>query len=99
MRAIFPAAAALFIWTGSAQAQAIENACLRSDRETSSRALCGCIQQAANLTLTAKDQKLASAFYGDPQKAQDVRQSNRRSHERFWDRYKDYAEMALTYCK
>lgn len=85
--------------SGAASAQAIEHACLRSDREAKSRQLCGCIQQAANLTLAGPDQKLAASFYKDPQKAQDIRQSNNRSHERFWDRYKDYAETASTFCQ
>ncbi|MEE9429200.1 MAG: hypothetical protein V3V25_13740 [Paracoccaceae bacterium] len=84
--------------SGPVNAQSIEKACLRSDRQTKSRKLCGCIQEAANLTLSTKDQKLAATFYTDPQKAQDLRQSNSRSHERFWDRYKDYAEVARTFC-
>lgn len=82
-----------------ASAQAIERACLSSDREAKSRLLCGCLQQAANLTLATPDQKLAASFYKDPQKAQDIRQSNNRSHERFWNRYKDYAEVATTFCE
>ena len=98
MRAIFLAAAALIIWAGTSHAQSIENACLRSDRAAKSRALCGCIQQAANLTLNAQDQKLAAGFYSDPDKAQEVRQSDRFAHSRFWERYKDYAEMAKTFC-
>lgn len=79
-------------------AQSIERACLRSDRAAKSRALCGCIQQAANLMLSASDQKLAATFYRDPEKAQDVRQSRNRTHARFWDRYKDYAATASKYC-
>ena len=98
MRAVVLVSVILTGVAGMAQAQAIENACLRSDRAAKSRALCGCIQQAANLTLSAKDQKLASTFYSDPQKAQDVRQSGRWAHERFWERYKEYAEIAQTFC-
>ncbi len=71
---------------------------LRSVIEARGRAICGCIQQAANLTLTAKDQRLASSFYGDPQRAQDVRQSGRMVHARFWERYRNYAEMAEIFC-
>jgi len=89
---------ALMVMAGSAHAQAIERACLRSDRAAKSHQLCGCIQQAANLTLSPSDQKLAAEFYNDPQQAQDLRQSSRRSHERFWNRYKEYAETARTFC-
>lgn len=85
--------------SGAAWPQEIERACMRSDRDAKSRQICGCIQQAANLTLAAPDQKLAASFYKDPQKAQDIRQSNKRSHERFWDRYKQYAEIATTFCR
>ena len=84
---------------GAASAQSIERACLRSDRDAKSRALCGCIQQAANLMLSASDQKLAVTFYRDPQSAQDIRQSSRRAHENFWDRYKEYAATASKFCR
>lgn len=98
MRKLMFATLAVIGWASSTPAQSIENACLRSDHAAKSRQLCGCIQQAANLTLTPKDQNLASTFYGDPQKAQDVRQSHRFAHEKFWDRYKQYAETARTFC-
>lgn len=98
MRTIFLVMVMLVALGGMAQAQAIENACLRSDRQAKSRALCSCIQQAANLTLTASDQKLASTFYRNPEKAQELRQSPRRAHEIFWNRYEEYAETARAFC-
>ena len=76
----------------------IERACVRSDRKAANRALCGCIQDVADLTLTGSDQKLAATFFKNPQKAQDVRQSDRRSHEIFWKRYKNFGETARAYC-
>ncbi len=98
MRVMILAAVAVFGLLGAVQAQTIERACMRSDRDAKSRALCGCIQQAADLTLNPSDQKLASSFYKDPQKAQDMRQSPSRTHERFWDRYREYAQVARTFC-
>ena len=98
MRA-FVFAVGILLAAGPVQAQAIEQACLRSDRQAKSRALCDCIQQAANLMLSGQDQKLAATFYRDPQMAQDVRQSHNRAHERFWDRYKEYAATASKYCR
>lgn len=83
----------------AANAQSIENACLRSDREAKSRALCGCIQDAANLVLSQGDQKVAASFFANPHKAQEMRQSSRRAHEGFWDRYKEYATTASEFCK
>ncbi len=76
----------------------IEKACLRSDRPGVTRARCGCVQDAANLTLTGSDQKLAASFFKNPQKAQDIRQSDRRSHETFWKRYKEFGAAAESFC-
>jgi hypothetical protein len=77
----------------------IKAACLASGRKASSRELCGCIQFAANLTLTASDQSRAAAFYSDPQTAQDTRQSDRASDESFWGRYKAYASTSEQICR
>jgi len=82
----------------AAQASQIERACNQSGLDAANRALCGCIQDVANLTLSGSDQKLASTFYADPQKAQDIRQSDRIGHEQFWDRYKEFGETAKAFC-
>lgn len=76
----------------------IERACLSSDR-AKSRALCGCIQDAADMTLSTKDQRRAAGFFQDPHQAQVVRQSDRRSDEVFWDRYKQFGVAAETFCQ
>ena len=83
---------------GSALAGPIESACLRSDRNTASRNLCGCIQNVADVVLTYGDQRRAAAFFSNPQRAQDVRQSDRASDEAFWLRYKAFGENAESYC-
>ena len=82
-----------------AQAGKIENACLKSDREQASRQLCGCIQEVADLTLEKSDQKVAASFFSDPHRAQEIRQSDRRSHEEFWLRYKSFSSAAADYCQ
>ena len=79
-------------------ANQIERACLKSDRG-GSRAICGCIQDAANLTLTSKDQRLAASFFADPDRAQEIRQSKRSSHEVFWKRYKNFGQTAELFCR
>ena len=88
----------LMVSAAGAQAQQIERACLKSSRNGAGRELCGCIQDVADLTLTARDQKLAARFFADPQKAQDIRQSDRRAHEMFWERYKEFGEAAKEFC-
>lgn len=76
----------------------LNQACLASNRKARSRALCGCIQAAANQTLTSSQQRRAVAFYADPHLAQEVRQSDRASDERFWDAYRAYGERAERLC-
>ncbi|WP_254684626.1 hypothetical protein [Sulfitobacter sp. JL08] len=77
----------------------ISRACLSSDRKSRNSQLCGCIQAAADRTLSKSDQNLAASFYGNPQKAQDVRQSNRTGDEIFWQKYKNYSETAEAICQ
>lgn len=76
----------------------IRTACLASDRKARSNHLCGCIQAVADRTLSHGDQLRAVKFYGDPQMAQDVRQSDRASDERFWKAYSDYGAQAGRIC-
>ncbi|KCV81021.1 hypothetical protein ATO10_14504 [Actibacterium atlanticum] len=82
----------------AAQAGTIERACLKADRKAASRSLCGCIQDAADLTLSKGDQKMAASFFSDPHRAQEIRQSDRSSHETFWKRYKQFGQTAQVYC-
>ncbi len=89
----------LVSFAGAAQASAIKSACLGSDRSGGNYALCGCIQDAANRTLTSRDQRLAATFFGEPHRAQEIRQSDRRSDERFWERYRNFGTTAETFCR
>jgi hypothetical protein len=79
-------------------ADQIERACMKSDRAGGQRTLCGCIQDAANLTLTNRDQKLAATFFKDPDRAQEIRQSDRPAHAAFWERYKNFGKTAEHFC-
>ncbi len=76
----------------------ISQACNRSGRDAANRALCGCVQAVANRHLSEADQRQSAGFYANPQRAQDVRQSDNRSNEAFWGRYKLYVEDARRYC-
>ncbi|ARC88042.1 hypothetical protein B5V46_05160 [Rhodovulum sp. MB263] len=82
----------------TANAGQIERACLASDRPGVTRGLCGCIQQAADITLTRGDQSRAAGFFRDPHQAQVVRQSDRQRDAEFWRRYKLFGETAAAYC-
>ncbi|MFN6007748.1 MAG: hypothetical protein ACK47S_17530, partial [Paracoccaceae bacterium] len=61
-------AASFALVTGMATAGPIERACMSSDRG-GNRSLCGCIQQAADMTLSGGDQKRAAKFFKNPEAA------------------------------
>lgn len=77
----------------------ISRACLEADRRAASPALCSCVQQVANQSLSGSDQARAVTFFENPQLAQDTRQSDRRSDERFWDRYRAFTDLAAEICQ
>lgn len=79
-------------------ADLIQTACLKSGRPGASIALCGCIQSVADQYLDRKDQKLAATFFKNPHRAQEIRQSDRSSHEAFWQRYKQFGAAAEDGC-
>jgi hypothetical protein len=79
------------------QAKVIQKACLSAPRDVNPR-LCACIQAAANRTLTRRDQKLAASFFDDPDKAEEIRMSDRENHEAFWRRYKAFGALAASVC-
>jgi hypothetical protein len=99
MKRVFTAAGtAIFMSTFSAaQAGPIDNACMSSERG-GNRALCGCIQAVANITLNGQDQRLAAKFFAEPQMAQDVRMSKTQYHDEFWKRYEQFGATASAAC-
>ena len=72
--------------------------CMKSDRKAANRRLCSCIQEAARGTLSSSDQRLAATFFKDPHRSQEIRQSDRGSHEVFWKRYKEFGVRAQQMC-
>lgn len=99
MRTIILAAGLVLAGTMAASAGPIESACLRSDTGNGSPALCGCIQQVANMTLAHADQRRAARFFANPQRAQDVRASTSDADNAFWDRYANFGAAATQYCE
>ncbi|MEM1077773.1 MAG: hypothetical protein AAGI09_04520 [Pseudomonadota bacterium] len=82
----------------AAQAGSIERACMSSGRRAANGALCGCIQNIANMTLSGSDQRKAAKFFAEPHRAQEIRQSDRASDEKFWDRYREFGAVAQNAC-
>lgn len=75
----------------------IQKACMASDRG-GNRALCSCIQDAADVTLSNSDQRRAAKFFKDPEEAHATWVSQSRSDDAFWDRYKSFGQTAEAYC-
>jgi hypothetical protein len=92
------AVAALPLLGTAATAGSIERACLNSDRAAASRSLCGCIQQAADMTLTGSEQRRAAGFFNNPDKAHSVWLSKSDRDDEFWDRYKNFGATAEAMC-
>ena len=76
----------------------INTACQQSNREGRTRGLCGCIQAAADQTLTQAQQRRSVAFYTAPELAQEVRQSDRQIDRQFWEAYVNYGKRAEQIC-
>ena len=91
------AAAFLPVMSSMAAAGPIERACMSSERG-GNRSLCGCIQQAADMTLSGGDQKRAAKFFKDPEAAHATWTSQSKSDDAFWDRYKSFGQTAEAYC-
>jgi hypothetical protein len=90
------------LWAAPAPVQAangiIERACRSSGRSSATPQLCGCIQNVANSSLSRGERKKAAKLFKDPHKAQEIRQSDRRSDETFWKNYKAFGERARRIC-
>ena len=82
----------------AALAGPIETACNASPRAKGDRALCTCIQQAADRTLSRSEQRRAARFFKDPDEAQQVRASKTDRDNEFWDRYRAFGDMAEAFC-
>lgn len=77
----------------------IDRACRNSDRSAASPQLCSCIQRVANSSLDRAERKKVAKWFSDPHQAQVVRQSDRRSDEALWLRYKAFGEKAKATCE
>lgn len=81
-----------------ALANPIERACNASERAAATRSLCSCIGSAAERTLSRGQMREGARFFSDPQRAQDVRQSDRRSDEEMWRAWRNFGETAEAMC-
>lgn len=98
MKLIYPALAAAFLVVPSAaHANAIERACIVSDR-TATRAMCSCIGDAADEVLSRRQIREGARWFDDPQRAQDTRQSDRARDEEMWQAWRVFSTLAEQRC-
>lgn len=76
----------------------IGSACMAGGRDAANPRLCSCVQQVADQSLTAAEQRRAAGFFEDPHEAQETRQSDRAADENFWQRYRAFATRAESLC-
>lgn len=76
----------------------IHRACLSGKRTAATPARCGCVQAVADQSLNVGDQKRGAKFFDDPHRAQETRQSDRSSDERFWLAWKAFGQNAAAAC-
>ncbi|MAM62294.1 hypothetical protein [Maritimibacter sp. UBA3975] len=76
----------------------IEGACMKSDRSAATAALCNCIQGVADQILAPHEQRKGAAFFADPHKSQETRQSGNDNDWAFWLKWKDYGDIAAKAC-
>ncbi|WP_299739026.1 hypothetical protein [uncultured Roseobacter sp.] len=77
----------------------IQSACLVQRRPDATPERCGCIQHAANRTLSASQQQRGLQYFEEPHLLQEVRQSGTPRNERFWEAWKTFAETASALCR
>lgn len=84
---------------GGGASGGIASACVAGPRQTADqRALCSCIQTAADRTLSAGDQRRAAPFFADPERAHRVRLSDTARDDAFWARYMAFVAEAEATC-
>lgn len=91
------AVAALLAVPTTVSANAIQRACNASDRNAS-RALCSCIGDVAGDLLSGSQIREGARWFDDPQRAQDVRQSDRARDEEMWQAWRTFSSAAQQRC-
>ncbi|MGD9293941.1 MAG: hypothetical protein PVI41_03580 [Roseobacter sp.] len=76
----------------------ISTACTLSNRGGVSTQKCGCIQAAANLTLSREQQQRSTRFFSEPELLQSVKLSDTPANEKFWYDWARFAETAEALC-
>lgn len=99
---IFPTVAAcavVLLSAGPAAASTeIQRACMNAGRSAASPVLCGCVQDVAEAMFSRSERNRIVKFFKDPHLTQELRQSDRSSDERFWEKYKQFGSAVQANC-
>ncbi|MCE8007997.1 MAG: hypothetical protein HEP69_13465 [Aestuariivita sp.] len=76
----------------------IKTACVNSGRSAANRQICGCIQAAADQTLSGADQRRGAPFFRDAALAHSVRLSDTERDDAFWARWSRFGSTARDLC-
>ena len=87
----------LLLMSGAAWAGPAERACNAVSRSPGP-AVCACAQQMADVTLSARDQKVAASIIREPDLFQKYRNRKGRRAEAFIERYRLWGERVETHC-
>lgn len=77
----------------------IGTACKIHNRQVATARKCGCIQAAADITLSQAQQQRASRFFAEPELLQQIKLSDTPPNERFWETWARFADTAEVLCK
>jgi hypothetical protein len=77
----------------------IQTACRAQPRGNASIAKCGCVQAAADLTLSRDEQKQGARFFQNPELLQQMKLSDTPKNERLWYTWERFAQTAETLCR
>ena len=77
----------------------IASACMSSRRPGANRQICGCIQTAADRTLSGADQRRGASFFGNEELAHSVRLSDTERDDAFWKRWTEFGRAAEQLCR
>lgn len=78
---------------------AIAKACVDSDRRAANAQLCNCIGRVASQQLNRSDQNRLISFFGNAERANDIKIDDSPSADAFWERYRSFTRVAERSCR
>ena len=77
----------------------IYSACLGAGRKGATQQRCGCVQWVADRQLTRAQQRRGAGYFNAQHELQEVRQSDKRTDDEFWDAWRQFGQAAGDTCR